>query len=147
MFAKLHRKRRPPQRSRRGFTLMEVLLVLVILVVLASMAVTMFSGTQAQADKQAAAAQVGIVKRAIEMYQFHTKSYPDDLNGLVTKPSDTKLADRWAGPYLDKVPKDPWDNDFRFAHPGKHNPESFDVWSTGPDGQDGNDDDIGNWTK
>jgi general secretion pathway protein G len=109
------------------------------------MAVTMFSGTQAKADKQAAAAQVGIIKRAIEMYQFHTRDFPDDLNGLVTKPSDSRLADLWAGPYLDKVPKDPWGNDFRISHPGKHNPETFDVWSTGPDGQDGNDDDIGNW--
>ena len=146
MFATPRPKRFPTTPRPSGFTLMEVLLVLVILVVLASMAVTVFSGTQAQADKQAAAAQVGIVKRAIEMYQFHTKSFPDDLNSLVNKPTDAKLSERWAGPYLDKVPKDPWDNDFRFAHPGKHNPDSFDVWSVGPDGQDGTADDIGNWS-
>ena len=133
-------------RSRSaGFTLMEVLLVLVILVVLASMAVTVFSGTQDRANQQATAAQVGIVKRAVEMYKFHTKNFPDDLNALVSKPSDSKLADLWSGPYIDRMPKDSWDNDFRFAAPGKHNPDSFDVWSVGPDGQDGSDDDIGNW--
>ncbi|MEX0643316.1 MAG: type II secretion system major pseudopilin GspG [Pirellulales bacterium] len=137
-----------PRRQRplhSGFTLMEVLLVLVILVVLASMAVTVFSGTQDRADKQAAAGQVGILKGAIDMYRFHTRSYPDDLNGLVSKPTDSRLAEHWSGPYLDKMPKDPWDNDYRFAAPGKHNSDTFDVWSTGPDSQDGSDDDIGNW--
>jgi general secretion pathway protein G len=46
---------------------------------------------------------------------------------------------------MDKIAKDPWERDYRFAAPGKHNPESFDVWSVGPDGQDGSADDIGNW--
>lgn len=145
MIANPRRNRHPHGPGHAGFTLMEVLLVLVILVVLASMAVTVFSGTQAQADKQAASAQVGILKRAVEMYKFHTKQFPDNLDSLVNKPTDSKLANLWAGPYLDKVPKDPWQNDFRFAAPGKHNPEAFDVWSVGPDSQDGNDDDIGNW--
>jgi general secretion pathway protein G len=139
------RKHRVQRRRRGGFTLMEVLLVLVILVVLASMAVTVFSGTQAQAEKRAAAAQVGIFKSAVTMYKFDTKDFPDNLESLVTRPGDAKLADRWAGPYIDKVPKDPWDNDYRFAAPGKHNPEGFDIWSTGPDGSDGTEDDIGNW--
>jgi general secretion pathway protein G len=140
---KYHRLR--SSRARGGFTLMEVLLVLVILVVLASMAVGVFSGTQAQAEKRAAAGQVGILKDQVTMYKFDTKQYPENLQALVSKPSDSKLANRWAGPYIDKVPKDPWDNDYRFAEPGQHNSDSFDVWSVGPDGQDGTDDDIGNW--
>jgi general secretion pathway protein G len=130
-----------------GFTLIELLLVLAILVVLASMVVTMFGGTQEKALKDAAKGQVGIFKSAINFYKFHTRDYPADLNGLTTKPSDSKVADRWAGPYLDatKVPLDPWDQDYKFVAPGKHNPDSFDIWSMGPDGQDGTDDDIGNW--
>jgi general secretion pathway protein G len=139
--------RRQRHNGPTGFTLMEVLLVLVILVVLASMAVTVFSGTQAGADKKAAAAQVGLYKSAIEMYKFHTKQYPEDLEGLTSEPSDTKVADRWEGPYIDKVAVDPWDNEYKLAAPGKHNTDSFDVWSMGPDGQDGSDDDIGNWTE
>jgi general secretion pathway protein G len=146
MFAlKTNKRVRRAQCGRTGFTLMEVLLVLVILVVLASLAVNVFSGTQEKADQRAAAAQVGLYKSAIEMYRFDMKKYPDDLTGLTTKPSDAKMADRWAGPYMDKIARDPWDNEYRFAAPGKHNSEGFDVWSVGPDGQDGSADDIGNW--
>jgi general secretion pathway protein G len=149
MTLRKHKKRSPqaPQPSRTGFTLMEVLLVLVILVVLASMAVTIFGGTQEQAMKDAAKGQVGIFKSAINLYKFHTKSYPESLEGLISRPGDAKLAERWAGPYIDatKVPLDPWDRPYKFAAPGKHNTDTFDVWSVGPDGQDGSDDDIGNW--
>lgn len=137
------------RRRNAGFTLIELLLVLAILVVLASMVVTMFGGTQDKALKDAAKGQVGIFKTAINMYKFHTRNFPDDLNGLITKPSDESIASRWAGPYLDtnKVPLDPWDHEYRFVAPGKRNADSFDVWSVGPDGQDGTDDDLGNWEK
>jgi general secretion pathway protein G len=137
------------RRDRAGFTLIELLLVLAILVVLASMVVTMFGGTQEKALKDAAKGQVGIFKSAVNLYKFHTRDYPAELDGLTTKPEDSNVADRWAGPYLDtvKVPLDPWDHDYKFIAPGKHNPDSFDVWSMGPDGQDGTDDDIGNWEK
>ena len=138
---------RRQRRDRAGFTLIELLFVLAILVVLASMVVTMFSGTQEKALKDAAKGQVGIFKSAVNLYKFHTRNYPSDLSGLTAKPSDANVASRWAGPYLDsaKVPMDPWDRDYRFVAPGKHNPDTFDVWSVGPDGQDGTDDDIGNW--
>jgi general secretion pathway protein G len=141
------RPRRRGRDGRSGFTLIELLLVLAILVVLASMVVTMFSGTQERALKDAAKGQVGIFKSAVNLYKFHTRQYPSDLSGLIAKPGDASVASRWNGPYLDspKVPQDPWDRDYRFAAPGKHNPDTFDVWSTGPDGQDGTDDDIGNW--
>src|SRR3972149_11488190 len=131
------------RESRGGFTLIELLLVLAILVVLASMAVTIFGGTQEQAMKDAAKGQVGIFKSAINLYKFHTKNYPEGLEGLIAKPGDAKLSERWAGPYIDatKVPLDPWDREYKLVAPGKHNTESFDVWSAGPDGQDGNDDD------
>ncbi|MGD9634916.1 MAG: type II secretion system major pseudopilin GspG [Pirellulales bacterium] len=133
------------QRQRAGFTLMEVLLVLMILVVLASMAVTIFSGTQEQALKDAAKGQLGVFKTAISTYQIHTRKLPSDLKELVDKPADSKIADRWNGPYIDREAVDPWDNPYKIAVPGKHNPDSYDVWSTGPDGQDGTADDIGNW--
>lgn len=131
--------------KRQGFTLMEVLLVLMILVVLASMAVTIFGGTQEQALKDAAKGQLGAMKTAISTYQIHTRKLPTDLNELVDKPGDSKVAERWRGPYLDRKAVDPWDNEFKIAVPGKHNAESYDVWSVGPDGQDGTADDIGNW--
>jgi general secretion pathway protein G len=132
-------------RDRRGFTLMEVLLVLVILVILASLAVNIFSGTQDKADRNAAATQVGFYKTAIERYRLDTRQYPKGLQDLLNKPSDATLANRWGGPYMDKIAKDPWDKDYKYATPGKHNTATFDVWSAGPDGQDGSADDIGNW--
>jgi general secretion pathway protein G len=124
---------------------MEVLLVLAILVVLASLAVNIFSGTQEKADRDSAATQIGFYKTAIQRYRQDTKQYPSSLQDLITKPGDAKIAKRWGGAYMDKIARDPWDNEYRIAQPGKHNPESFDVWSVGPDGQDGSADDIGNW--
>jgi general secretion pathway protein G len=139
------RRLRDSRQARTGFTLMEVLLVLVILVVLASMAVTIFGGTQERALKDAAKGQVGLFKTAVNLYKFHTKNYPDSLQDLVSRPSDSKVSERWEGPYMEKVPKDPWDNEYHFAPNGKHNSDSFDIWSSGPDGKDGTEDDIGNW--
>ncbi len=132
---------------RRGFTLMEVLLVLVILVVLASLAVSTYRGVQDRALKDAAKSKVGILTGQIDTYQLHMRTYPGSLNDLINKPSDAKAAERWAGPYLKGTSslRDPWDNDFKFIAPGKHNTDSYDVWSVGPDGQDGTADDIGNW--
>lgn len=138
-------KRRAGRYLQYGFTLMEVLLVLMILVVLASIAVNIFGGTQDQALKDAAKGEVGVLKSAVNLFKFHTKNYPSDLKELVEKPSDSKAAERWSGPYLDKSPVDPWDHPYKIAAPGKHNTDSFDIWSTGPDGQDGSADDIGNW--
>ena len=142
------RKRRRAS-DRLAFTLIEVLLVLAILVVLGTIAATQVFGAGEQADLRAAKAQVGMFASSIDLYKFECKQLPESLEGLIEKPSDSALADRWSGPYLNKtkVPKDPWDNEYKYTSDGKHNEGSFDVWSTGPDGQDGTDDDIGNWEK
>jgi general secretion pathway protein G len=133
------------RRGAAGFTLMEVLLVLVILVVLASMAVNVFWGQQERADKNAAKTQVGLYSRAMDQYRLDMKRYPSNLQELIDKPSDAAAANRWSGPYMSKIAKDPWDREYKYVSPGKHNPDSFDMWSAGPDGQDGSQDDIGNW--
>jgi general secretion pathway protein G len=131
----------------RGFTLMEVLLVLVILVILASLAVTTYRGVQGRALKDAAKSKVGIIANQIDTYQLHMLTFPSSLNDLIDKPSDPRQAEKWAGPYLKEsgALRDPWENEIRYVAPGKHNPDSFDIWSVGPDGQDGTADDIGNW--
>jgi general secretion pathway protein G len=141
------RRRTRCAHTRTAFTLIELLLVLAILVVLASMVITMYSGTQERAFKDAAKGQVGIFKSGINLYKFHTRNYPQGLNDLINKPGDATISERWAGPYMDasKIPQDPWDHEYKFVAPGKHNRDTFDVWSTGPDGQDGTADDIGNW--
>jgi len=133
--------------AHAGFTLMEVLLVLVILVILASLAISTYRGVQNRALKDAAKTKVGILAGQIDTYQLHMRNFPTGLRDLLDKPGDPRAADRWAGPYVKDASslRDPWDNDFRLAVPGKHNTDSYDVWSVGPDGQDGTADDIGNW--
>ena len=139
--------RRNHGRRRAGFTLIELLLVLMILVVLGAMAVGMFSGTQERALKDAAKGQIGIFEHAIDIYQLHMKTAPESLDDLSQRPGDEETSDRWEGPYIKaaKTPDDPWGNPYRYSVQGKHNPEGYDIWSVGPDGQDGTDDDIGNW--
>ena len=125
---------------------MEVLLVLVILVVLGSFAVTIFSGTRDKANIDAARTQVSLVESAAQFYQLHMNQYPQSMDDLVRVPSNAQNPSKWAGPYLEKqVPLDPWDNPYRYVSPGKHKRDKFDVWSMGPDRVDGTEDDIGNW--
>ncbi len=129
------------RRQAAAFTLLEVMLVLVILVVLGSMATVAVVGQQDKALKQSARAQIQTFDRAIELYRFNMKKYPQELTDLIEKPSDAKQAEKWGSePYLNKkkIPLDPWDNDYRFEAKS----DGYRVWSTGPDGSDGTDDDI-----
>lgn len=124
---------------RKGFTLMEVLLVLVILVILGSMAGMFIRGAQKRAREDAARAQIGLFENAIEMYELHLQRYPspsEGLEGLVQSTGDS----RWGGPYLDKaVPMDPWGNPYQYE---LVNEDMYRIWSFGPDGVDGTPDDI-----
>ncbi len=133
-------------RRRDGFTLMELLLVLAILVVLGSMTVAFFGGTRQKAFINAAKGEIGIFKSSIGRYQLDVKKYPNSLEELINKPSGEE-GELWGGPYVEgnEINKDPWGNPYRIAAPGKNNSDTYDLWSFGPDGQDGSDDDIGNW--
>jgi general secretion pathway protein G len=138
------------RRRQSGFTLIEVLLVLVILVILASFAVVQFTGVQRRAHLNAAKAQVSLCETALDQFQLSIGSYPSTTQGLQAlriAPQDLLNPSKWDGPYLKKdLPKDPWGNPYQYVCPGIHNPDSFDVWSLGPDGANGTPDDIGNWT-
>ena len=70
--------------------------------------------------------------------------YPKSLQDLLQQPSNAK---NWHGPYLENMPQDPWVNPYVYTYPGRRNPSGYDLYSTGPDGKAGTDDDIGNWTK
>jgi general secretion pathway protein G len=136
-------------RHRRGFTLMEVLLVLVILAVLGSLAALSYDAIRRRADIDAAKSQVGLFKTPIQMYQMAIGSYPattQGLDALRSAPGDLPNPGKWDGPYLDSpIPLDPWDKPYQYVSPGSHNPDGYDVWSLGPDGVNGTEDDIGNW--
>jgi general secretion pathway protein G len=143
----IRRRRGCQPEAREGFTLIEVLLVLVILVILGGIAVPMFIGVGEDAKKKAATAQVQMLESAIDTYHATTSMYPASLNDLVATPSDPKLAKRWAGPYLkeNKSLIDPWQNPYQYNSKGTNNKGGYDVWSMGPDGQNNTEDDLGNW--
>lgn len=131
------------RRGQSGFTLLEIMLVVVIIGIIAGFAIVNLMGTGEKAKKDLALGFVkGSLKTQISLYQLHCNSWPNSLNDLVTKPAD---ANGWHGPYLDEFPKDPWDQPYQYRVPGTHNPNTFDVWSKGPDKTDGTADDIGNW--
>jgi general secretion pathway protein G len=138
-----HRNRR---RARRGFTLMEVLLVLAILVILGSIAVNVFTGVQRNAYINAAKSQVELIDNANRLYQFGVGQYPSELADLRSMPAGVPDPSKWAGPYLERdIPVDPWGQPYMYNASGGHNQDKPDVWSMGPDRQDGTEDDIGNW--
>ena len=128
------------RRRKAGFTLIEVLLVLVILVVLVSLGITSYTTYQRNAYMDAARAQIGgSFKTALDAFHLDMGQYPSSLGELV-QPSGGNPA-RWRGPYIEKLPRDPWDSPYQYQFPGQHTPNSYDLWSAGPDGTQM----IGSW--
>jgi general secretion pathway protein G len=142
-------------RSRRGFTLMEMLVVLGILAILLALAVPRILGTQKKANISATESQLKLLRSCLQRYMLDMKEFPpteQGLKALVKKPADLSeaKAKRWDGPYTEagELPKDPWGNDFQYEYPPKHGTTDFpDLWSLGPDGEDGTEDDIVSWSQ
>ena len=138
------------RRRRSGFTLLEILLVVGLLALLASFVIPNLVNSGETAKKNLSKAAIGPngpLMQAIDLYKFNTGVFPDDLKYLYEKPNDDAIAKKWTGPYI-KDPsglKDPWDNDYMYNPKGTHNEGRVDLWSKGPDGIDGNEDDIVNW--
>ncbi len=138
-------KNRIYRHSRYGFTLVEMLLVLVILGVLAAIVYPKVAGRGEQARITSTKTQIAAFKTALNLFEVDNGYYPKGRNGLMDLVEKPRDAVNWHGPYLENLPKDPWGNDYIYEFPGKHNPNSYDIMSLGPDGQSGTDDDIGNW--
>ena len=130
-----------------GFTLLELMVVIVILGVLASMVVPNLMGNKEKADAQKATSDIVALEGSLDMYKLDNTRYPttdQGLNALITKPdSDPAPKNYKDGGYIKRLPADPWQNEYQLLSPGEHG--SVDVFSMGPDGQAGTDDDIGNW--
>ena len=137
--------KRPRHSSRRGFTLVELLLVLVILGILAALVLPKFTGRTEQARITAAQTQIATFGTALDAYEVDTGSYPrgqDGLLQLVAQPADVT---GWRGPYLKSdIPVDPWGHAYIYEFPGKVNASGYDIRSAGPDGQAGTNDDVVN---
>ena len=132
----------------RGFTLIEVMVVIVILGVLAAMIVPKVMGRPDEARAVAARQDIGAIMSALKLYRLDNRRYPtaeQGLDALVRKPVLEPVPDNWKS-YLDKVPQDPWGNAYRYLNPGLNG--EIDVMSFGADGKaggEGVDADIGSW--
>lgn len=129
-----------------GFTLVELLLVLVILGTLAAIVVPKFAGRTEQARVTAAKTQIANFGVVLDAFEVDNGYYPKGNNGLVDLVQRPRDAQDWMGPYLKgDIPNDPWKNPYEYMYPGKNNVDSYDLMSMGPDGKKGGDDDITNW--
>ncbi|CAM4026291.1 type II secretion system major pseudopilin GspG [Roseateles saccharophilus] len=132
---------------RRGFTLLELLVVMVIIGLLAGYVGPKFFGQIGKSEVKAAKAQIDALQKSLDQYRLDVGHYPSTEQGLavlVAKPADEP---KWAGPYLSKaLPKDPWGHDYQYRAPGEHG--EYDLLSYGRDGRpggEGEDADIVSW--
>ena len=137
------------QKRSAGFTLLEIMVVVIIIGVLAATIIPQFMGTTHDAKVSAAKADVAQLENALERFNLHLDRYPtmdEGLKMLVEAPAGEDK--KWRGPYIKLLRPDPWGNPYQYRVPGLHHPTTFDVWSRGADGQDGGDGpnaDVGNW--
>jgi general secretion pathway protein G len=134
----------------RGFTLIEIMVVIVILGVLAALVVPRVLDRPDEARAVAAKSDIASIMQALKLYRLDNQRYPtteQGLNALVAKPVDPPVPPNWKpGGYLERLPKDPWKNPYQYLNPGLKG--EIDVFSFGADGQPGgtgNDTDIGSW--
>ncbi|KWR89393.1 type II secretion system major pseudopilin GspG [Cupriavidus sp. IDO] len=137
-------------RGARGFTLIEIMVVIVILGVLAALVVPKIMSRPDEARIVAARQDISSIMQALKLYRLDNSRYPTTEQGLaalVTKPTTEPVPNNWkGGGYLEKLPKDPWGHPYQYLNPGVRG--EIDVFSFGADGQaggSGNDADIGNW--
>jgi general secretion pathway protein G len=132
-------------RRQTGFTLIELMVVVVILGILAAIVVPRVMDRPEQARISAARSNLAAVRAALDLYKLDNQRYPttdQGLEALVTKPAAQPPPPNW-NQYLERLPVDPWGAPYRYLEPGKHG--AVDVFSAGPNGRHGDDDDIGSW--
>ena len=132
-------------KVKLGFTLIELMLVVIIIGALVAMVMPRFVGRGEQARRAAAEADIRAnISTALKLYELDNGSFPtteEGLNALLNKPGS---APNWNGPYLEKKPIDPWGREYKYKCPGEHRPADYDLYSLGRDGQESADD-ITNW--
>ncbi|MDE1265854.1 type II secretion system major pseudopilin GspG [Vibrio aestuarianus] len=140
---------RKKTNKQSGFTLLEVMVVVVILGILASFVVPNLLGNKEKADQQKAITDIVALENALDMYKLDNSVYPttdQGLEALVTKPSSPEPRNYRDGGYIRRLPNDPWGNPYQYLSPGDNG--TVDIFTLGADGQEGGEGvsaDIGNW--
>jgi len=138
-------------KRHKGFTLLELLVVLVILGLLAALVGPCLIGRVGKAKTEIAKSQLSLLESTLDQYRLDMGDYPtteEELNALIEQPQDEELRKHWLGPYLKKpkIPKDPWGRPYHYRSPGEHG--DYDLWTYGADGQPGGtgeDVDVTSW--
>ncbi|REL31583.1 type II secretion system major pseudopilin GspG [Thalassotalea euphylliae] len=133
--------------KQAGFTILEVMVVIVIIGLIATMVVPNIIGSQDRANVQKAVADITSLETNLKMYKMDNYNYPtteQGLEALVTQTDVEPLPRRFPEEgYITRLPSDPWGNEYQLLNPGENG--KIDIFSMGPDGEAGTDDDIGNW--
>src|SRR5215471_4716107 len=147
--SKLHEGSRPP-RSARGFTLIEIMVVVIIIGLLAAVIVPQVISKVDEARVAKAKQDIQALETALTMFRLDNSKYPtteQGLSALVTQPTDPSIRHWRPGGYIPHISKDPWGNEYHYEAPGTHG-KDYDIYSLGSDDQPGGDGtaaDIGNW--
>jgi len=131
------------KKYARGFTFIEIMFVVVIIGVLLAVAVPRLTGQSREARIRATELSINNVSTALKRYELQVGAFPEEITDLMEEPSD---VEGWDGPYLEKEPKDAWNQTLNYRYPSD-NDIDFDIWSNGPDKQEGTEDDVVNWSK
>ena len=133
------------RESIRGFTLIELMVVVAILAILAAVVAPRVMDRPEQARISAAKNNIRALRSALDMYKLDNHGYPSTdqgLEALASEPDSDPRPTNW-NRYMDRIPLDPWGSEYRYMSPGKHG--DTDVFSPGPNGQPGDADDVGSW--
>lgn len=138
-------KEKNKRRGSKGFTLIELMLVVVIIGALVAMVMPRLTGRGEQARVAAAGADISAnIATGLKLYELDNGNFPstqEGLDALLTKPTSAK---NWNGPYLERKPIDPWGKEYQYRCPGEHRKADYDLYSLGKDGAEGADD-VTNW--
>ncbi len=134
--------------SEAGFSLVELMVVVFIMGLLATLIVVNVAPVGDQSRVTKAQGDISTIEQALEQYSLDMYTYPDQSNGLAalkTAPAGVDTARYRPGGYIKRLRDDPWGNPYQYVRPAQRSGGQYDIYSTGPDGEAGNDDDIGNW--
>ena len=134
-------------KNVKGFTILEVMVVIVIIGLMGAVVVPNLMGSQDTAKLQKAVSDVANLETSLDLYKSQNYNYPtteQGLESLITETDIEPIPRRFPdGGYVKRLPNDPWGNEYEFLNPGDNG--KMDIFSMGPDGESGTEDDIGNW--